>query len=71
MINTQLSQEHPQLDDGFGKIWTTFLLQLAVLDWETTLDILQEMWCRPGQTRIVFLLLEIHWQAEYCGTGKD
>ena len=71
MINTQLSQEHPPPDDGFGKVWTTFLSQLAVSDWETTSDILQEMWCRPGQTGIVFLLLGTHWQAEYCGTGKD
>ena len=71
MINTQLSQEHPPPDDGFGKVWTTFLSQLAVSDWETTSDILEEMWCRPGQTGIMFLLLGTHWQAEYCRTGKD
>jgi hypothetical protein len=34
-------------------------------------DILQEIWCRPEQTGIMFLLLGMHWQAEYCGTGKD
>lgn len=70
MINRQLSQEHPPPDDGFAKVWTTFLSQLAVSDWETS-DILQEMWCRPGPTGIVFLLLGTHWQAEYCGTGKS
>ena len=71
MLHKKLSQEHPQPDGGFDKVWTTFLSQLAISDREKTSDILQEMWCRPGHTGIVFLLLGMHWQAEYFGTGKD
>ena len=71
MLRKKLSQEHPQPDGGFDKVWTTFLSRLAISDREKTSDILQEMWCRPGHTGIVFLLLGMHWQAEYFGTGKD
>ena len=71
MLRKKLPQEHPQPDSGFDKVWTTFLSRLAISDREKTSDILQEMWCRPVHTGIVFLLLGMHWQAEYFGTGKD
>ena len=32
--------------------------------------ILDQIWCRPGKTGVVFLLVGLHWQAVYSGAGK-
>lgn len=71
MLNKKLSQEHPPPDGTFGKVWTTYLSRLPITEWENASDILKEVWCRPGQTGVVFFLLGTYWQGEYCGTGKD
>lgn len=71
MLGRKLSQDHPLPDESFGNVWTTFLSGLTVSDWERTSTILEEVWCRPGLTGIVFFLLGTYWQAEYSGTGKD
>jgi hypothetical protein len=31
---------------------------------------MDEIWCRPGKTGIVILLVGLHWQALYSGAGK-
>jgi hypothetical protein len=71
MLRTQHSQDHPPPDGGFGDVWTTFLSRLTISEWETTSDIIKEMWCRPGPTGVVLFLLGTYWQSEYSGTGKS
>jgi hypothetical protein len=71
MLNKKISEDGPLPSNDFGKIWTDFLSQRKISEWQDTKDILQEPWCRPGKTGIVIFLLGIYWQAEYSGTGKD
>lgn len=70
MLGNKLAEDHPLPDGGFGAIWTTFLSGLPTSEWGKSIDIIKEMWCRPGPTGIVFFLLGTYWQAEYSGTGK-
>jgi hypothetical protein len=57
--------------DTFVKVFTNYLNGLP----STTLDIggtvMAAIWCRPGKTGILGLLLCLYWKAEYSGGGND
>lgn len=56
--------------ESFGNDYTSFL---GNLPWSTMTKedgILEQVWCRPGKTGIVSLLVGLHWQAVYSGAGK-
>jgi hypothetical protein len=56
--------------ESFGNDYTDFL---GNLPWTSMIKgnaVLDQVWCRPGKTGIVFLLVGLHWQAVYSGAGK-
>ena len=57
--------------DTFGKVFTDYLNGLL----STTSNIggtaMAAIWCRPGKTGILGLLLCLYWQVEYSGGGND
>jgi len=57
--------------DTFGKVFTDYLNGLL----STTSNIggtaMAAIWCHPGKTGILGLLLCLYWQAEYSGGGND
>ena len=71
-MNVKLMKTDMKLpSDKFGKVLTGYLNGLP----STTSDIggmvMVAIWCRPGKTGILGLLLCLYWQAEYSGGGKD
>lgn len=66
--NKLFDGHHP--GSKFSKIWTKFVAGIS-LSKKGKCNILKEMWCRPGRTRVIIFLLAIFWQAEYCGSRKD
>jgi hypothetical protein len=60
--------KHPS--ESFGKAFTNYLNGLpsgAVAIGGTVMD---HIWCRPGKTGILGLILCLYWQGEYSGTGN-
>jgi len=57
--------------ESFGHVITNYLNGLP----PTTLTIggmvMTEIWCRPGKTGILGLILCLYWQAEHSGAGND
>jgi len=56
--------------ESFGNDFTNFLGNLPWSSITKGDGILQQVWCCPGKTGIVFLLVGLHWQAVYSGAGK-
>ena len=57
--------------DKFSKVLTDYFngLPLTVSDIGGT--VMVAIWCRPGKTGILGLMLCLYWQAEYSGSGND
>jgi hypothetical protein len=57
--------------DKFGKVFTDYLNGLPLAPSEISGAVMAAVWCRPGKTGILGLLLCLYWQAEYSGSGND
>jgi hypothetical protein len=57
--------------DTFGQVFTDYLNGLPETTQAIGGTIMSEVWCRPGRTGILGLLLCLYWQAEYSGTRND
>ena len=57
--------------ESFGKVLTDYLSGLSPGSVKTGGTVMANIWCRPGKTGILGLLLCLYWQAEYSGAGKD
>ena len=71
-MNVKLMKTNAKLPlETFGKVLTDYLSGLP----STASDIggmaMAEIWCCPGKTGILGLLLCLYWQAEYSGGGND
>jgi hypothetical protein len=71
MYSKRMAQDARPPDDRFGKVWTAFLASLKIDTYPDGDALLEEVWCRPGQTGIVLFILGLYWQAEYSGAGND
>ena len=57
--------------DTFGKVLTDYLSGLPSTALKVGGTVMTQVWCRPGKTGIIGLLLCLYWQAEYSGAGRD
>jgi hypothetical protein len=57
--------------DKFGKVFTDYLNGLLSTPSDVGGAVMAAVWCRPGKTGILGLLLCLYWQAEYSGGGND
>jgi hypothetical protein len=55
--------------ESFGKVFTAYLDGLLSSTMAIQGTVMAEIWCRPGKTGIIGLLLCLYWQAEYSGAG--
>jgi len=55
----------------FGTIFTEYLNKLPSSTMAIGGTVMTEIWCRPGKTGIIGLLLCLYWQAECSGAGND
>jgi hypothetical protein len=58
------------LGEPFGNEFTNYMQELP---WDTLTQgdaVLDQVWCRPGRTGIIVLLVGLYWQAEYSGGGN-
>ena len=52
-------------------MFTDYLNGLPLAPSEISGAVMAVVWCRPGKTGILGLLLCLYWQAEYWGSGND
>jgi hypothetical protein len=57
--------------DTFGQVLTTFLSRLPQSVFKVGGTVITQVWCRPGKTGIVGLMLCLRWQAKYSDTGHN
>ena len=57
--------------ESFIKAFTNYLKGLNFTMADQGITVMSTLWCHPGKTGIVGLLLCLHWQAEYSGAGHD
>jgi hypothetical protein len=57
--------------EEFGQVFTKYLNKLPLSTVAIKGTVMMEVWCRPGKTGIIRLLLCLYWQAEYSGAGHD
>jgi hypothetical protein len=57
--------------DSFGKELANYLSGLPSTAFDIGGTIQAGIWCRPGKTGILGLLLCLYWQAEYSGSGNN
>ena len=57
--------------ESFGKTFTDYIKQLPPDTAQVGGTVMDNIWCRPGKTGILGLLLCIYWQAEHSGAGND
>ena len=57
--------------EPFGKVFTHYLKSLPSTTLKAGGTVGMQMWCRPGKTGVLGLLLCLYWQAEYSGVGND
>jgi hypothetical protein len=57
--------------ESFGKSFTGYLKGLPSSSMKINGTVMTEIWCRPGKTGIIGLLLCLHWQAVFSGAGND
>jgi hypothetical protein len=60
----------PRPGEEFGNEFTDYLVGLPWTSLATGNGIMDEMWCRPGRTGTIVLLVGLYWQALYSGAGK-
>ena len=71
-MNAKLMKTDAKLpSDMFGKVLTDYLNGLPSTTSDIGGTVMAAIWCRPGKTGILGLLLCLYWQAEYSGGGKD
>jgi hypothetical protein len=56
---------------AFGVLFTEYLNGLPSSTMAIQGTVMTEIWCRPGKTGIIGLLLCLYWQAESSGAGND
>jgi len=56
--------------DKFGKVFTDYLNGLPSTPSDIGGAVMAAVWCHPGKTGILGLLLCLYWQAEYSGSGN-
>lgn len=56
---------------AFGSVFTDYLNKLPSSTMAIEGTVMTEIWCRPGITGIIGLLLCLYWQAEFSGAGHD
>ena len=61
----------PPPDESFQKSFTQYLKGLQLTTPDSGSTVMSMLWCHPGKTGILGLLLCLYWQAEYSSTGKD
>jgi hypothetical protein len=66
---TKIDARRPS--ESFGKTFTDYLKQLPSDTAQVGGTVMDHIWCRPGKTGILGLLLCIYWQAEHSGAGND
>ena len=57
--------------ESFGQVFTQYLGRLPSSVRKVGGTVMKQIWCRPGKTGIIGLLLCLHWQAEFAGAGHD
>ena len=57
--------------EPFRKAFTGYLKGLPSSTMKNNGTVMTEIWCRPGKTGIIGLLLCLNWQAVYSGAGND
>ncbi|KIM72740.1 hypothetical protein PILCRDRAFT_15871 [Piloderma croceum F 1598] len=60
-----------RLSVAFGLVFTDYLNKLPSSTMAIQGTVMTEIWCRPGKTGIIGLLLCLYWQAEFSGAGHD
>ena len=58
-------------DESFRKSFTQYLKGLQLTTPDSGSTVMSVLWCCPGKTGVLGLLLCFYWQAEYSGAGKD
>lgn len=56
--------------EQFGNEFTSYLVELPWSSLTNGNAIMDEVWCRPGKTGTIVLLVGLYWQALYSGAGK-
>jgi len=70
-MNAKLMQtDAKRPSDKFGKVFTDYLNGLPSTPSDIGGAVMAAVWCCPGQTGILGLLLCLYWQAEYSGGGN-
>jgi hypothetical protein len=54
----------------FGTAFTNYLSRLPSHAVDIGSTVMSNIWCRPGKTGILGLLVCLYWQAEYSGAGN-
>ena len=58
-------------DESFRKSFTQYLKGLQLTTPDSGSTVMSVLWCHPGKTGILGLLLCLYWQAEYSGARKN
>lgn len=65
-----LRVDAPRPGEPFGNAFTDYLVGLPWTSFTNDNAIMDEVWCRPGRTGTIVLLVGLYWQALYSGAGK-
>jgi len=57
--------------ESFGKVFTNYLGGLPSGAVAIGGAVMDNIWCRPGKTGILGLILCLYWQGEYSGAGNE
>ena len=66
-----MKTDSPKPADSFGRIFTQYLNGLLTGVLKPGGIVMQQMWCRPGKTGTLGLLLCLFWQAQYSGVETE
>jgi hypothetical protein len=57
--------------ESFGQVFTDYLNGLKSSTQVVGGTVMDEIWCCPGKTGVIGLILCLYWQAEFSGAGND
>ena len=57
--------------ESFGTVFTNYLSGDSSDSAAIEGTVMDNIWCRPGKTGILGLVLCLYWQAEYSGAGNE